>query len=161
VSARSTSTAAEGHEGDENDGSRPRLDLARLKQAKLKDYAIRFTFGGAVSVIAALLGYWITPRFGGIFTAFPAILLASLTLIGEHDGREQSAEGAEGGVAGALALVACAFFIALTVTRLPGAVSLVLALLLWLALALAGYALGVRLGWLRTRARNEAPKQRF
>lgn len=131
--------------------SRPRLNLARLKQAKLKDYAIRFAFGGVISVIAALLGHWITTRFGGIFTAFPAILLASLTLIGEHDGREQSAEDAEGGVAGAAALVVCALFIALTVTRLAGATSLVLALLLWLALALAGYAVGVRLGWLRTK----------
>lgn len=139
--------------------SRPRLNLARLKQAKLKDYAIRFAFGGVISVIAALLGHWITTRFGGIFTAFPAILLASLTLIGEHDGREQSAEDAEGGVAGALALVACALFIALTVTHLSGAASLLLALALWLALALAGYALGIKLGWLRTRTRDEAHKQ--
>ena len=151
MSARSSSSTDQGHE---HDVSRPRLDLARLKQAKLKDYAIRFAFGGAVSVIAALLGHWITPRFGGIFTAFPAILLASLTLIGKHDGREQSAEDAEGGAAGALALVACAFVIALTVTWIAGAASLVLALALWLALALAGYALGVKLGWLRTKSRS-------
>jgi hypothetical protein len=100
-------------------------------------------------VLPALIGVWISPRFGGVFTAFPAILLASLTLIGEKDGREQSAEDAEGGVLGAVAFAA-AVFIALTVTRIAGIVSLLASLCLWLALAVGLYLLCIKLGLQRT-----------
>lgn len=132
------------------DVSRPSIDLSRLRQIHLKDYAIRFLFGGTISVIAALLGHWVTPRFGGVFTAFPAILLASLTLIGKEDGREASAEDAEGGVLGALAFVAIAAFIAATLAYMSGAASLFLALLIWLVIAVGLYLLCIKLGLLRT-----------
>ena len=137
------------------DVSRPSLDPSKLRQIKVKDYAIRFAFGGAVSVIAALLGHWVTPRFGGVFTAFPAILLASLTLIGEEEGREKSAEDAEGGVLGALAFVGIAAFIAATLAYLSGAASLFLALLIWLVVAVSLYLLCIKIGLLRT---YEQPK---
>ncbi len=136
--------------GHTRDASRPRLDLGKLRQARLKDYAIRFVFGGTISVLAALIGQWTTIRFGGIFTAFPAILLASLTLIGDQDGREASAEDAEGGVAGALALAIAAALLAATLPHMSGAASLLASLLLWLLLAVGLYGLAVRLGWLRT-----------
>jgi hypothetical protein len=116
----------------------------------LKDYAIRVALGGVVSVAAALIGVWTTSRLGGVFTAFPAILPASLTLIGEKQGREQSAEDAEGGTLGAIAFVVAAAFIAATVTHLAGAASLLLALGLWLALAVGLYGFCVRAGLLRT-----------
>ena len=143
------------------DVSRPSLDLSKLRQIKLKDYAIRFAFGGAISVIAALLGQWVTPRFGGVFTAFPAILLASLTLIGEEEGREQSAEDAEGGVLGGLAFVGIAAFIAATLAYISGAASLLLALAIWLVVAVGLYLLCVRIGLLRTykQPKGEQRKQ--
>ncbi|MGH2516569.1 MAG: DUF3147 family protein [Ktedonobacterales bacterium] len=132
------------------DVSRPRVDFSRLSQIHVKDYAMRFAFGGTISVLAALLGQWVTPRFGGVFTAFPAILLASLTLIGKEDGREESAEDAEGGVLGAIAFVAIAAFIAATLAYLSGAASLFLALLIWLVVAVGLYLLCIKLGLLRT-----------
>lgn len=128
----------------------PNLELGRLRKVKVKDFAIRFAFGGAISVIAAVLGHLVTTRFGGVFTAFPAILVASLTLINQKDGTEPSAENAEGGVAGALALALTALVLALTLAALTGALSLLLALAVWLVLAVAFYALGVMIGWLRT-----------
>lgn len=144
-------SVSRGQSNYEHDVSRPRLDLGKLREASLKDYGIRFVLGGAVSVLAALLSHWATPRFGGIFTAFPAILLASLTLIGEHDGQEESAEDAEGRVAGALALVVTAIFLSLTLTHLAGAAVLSAGLVLWLVVAMGIYGLAVRAGWLRTR----------
>jgi hypothetical protein len=116
--------------GDQRDVSRPGLDLGKLRQVKLPDLALRFAFGGAASVLAALLGHWVTQRFGGIFTALPAVLLASLTLIGRRDGDEPSAEDAEGGVLGACAFVGSAVLLALLLPRVAGAVALVLALTL-------------------------------
>jgi hypothetical protein len=141
------------------DVSRPRLDVQKLREATVKDYAIRFVFGGAVSVLAALISHWTTGRFGGIFTAFPAILLASLTLIGHHEGQEAAAEDAEGGVVGALALAATAALLAVTLPRMPGVVALLASLALWLLITIGLYALAVRVGWLRTYAHEEPPRQ--
>lgn len=135
---------------DTQDVSRPSVEIARLRQIRFRDYAIRFVFGGTISVLAALLGQWVTPRFGGVFTAFPAILLASLTLIGKKDGHEASAEDAEGGVLGAIAFVAIACFIAVTLASISGAASLCLSLLIWVALAVGLYLLCIKLGLLRT-----------
>jgi hypothetical protein len=121
-----------------------------LHALQLKDYLVRFLFGGTISVVAALLGHWVTPRFGGVFTAFPAILLASLTLIGQKEGREPSAQDAQGGVVGAIALVGTAAFLAATLFFFAGAVSLLAALLFWLIFSAAIYLIGVKAGWLRT-----------
>lgn len=151
-------TTPQSSQGQYWKSSHPRIDLSKIHKVTLKDYGIRFLFGGVISVLAALIGHWVTPRFGGLFTAFPAILLASLTLIGQQDGKEASAEDAEGGVAGAGALVVTAAFIAVTITLIAGAASLLAALGLWLILALLLYLLCVKVGWLRTY-QKQAPKQ--
>lgn len=150
-----TSTSEDATSDGDQDVSRPTLQLSRLKEASVKDYAIRFVFGGAVSVIASLIGTWTNVSFGGVFTAFPAILLASLTLIGEKEGREQSAEDAEGGVVGAIAFVVAAIFIANTIMHISGAASLLLALGIWTILAVALYLIAIRVGFLRTYKRQE------
>ena len=155
VTSTSEDQSAQPQSGGEQDVSRPRIQLSSLKNARVKDYAIRFAFGGAVSVIASLIGKWTNVPFGGVFTAFPAILLASLTLIGEKQGREQSAEDAEGGVLGAFAFVIAAIFIANTVMYISGAASLLLALSIWTVLAVALYLLAIRIGFLRTYKRQE------
>ncbi len=142
------------------DVSRPRIDLSKLRKIQLKDYAIRFVFGGAISVIVALIGTGTTSRFGGVFTAFPAILLASLTLIGKKDGREQSAEDAEGGVVGAIAFVAAAAFIAATVTQTAGILSLLASLCLWLGIAVGFYLACIKIGLLRTYTADDAQRQK-
>lgn len=149
---REPASSVPAHESPQprKDVSRPSVSVGRLRGIKPRDYAIRFIFGGVISVIAALLGKWVNPLYGGVWTGFPAILVASLTLIGKEDGEQQSAQDAEGGVVGALAFIGAAVFIALTLTHISGAASLLLALALWLALAVGLYLLVTRLGWLRT-----------
>ncbi len=143
------------------DISPPQFDLGKLRHLSPRDYAIRFLFGGTISVIVALLANLTTPRFGGVFAAFPAVLLASLTLIGKREGIEPSVEDAQGAVLGALALVAAAAYIAATLLHLPGVVSLLSALVLWLVLAVALYLLSNRLGMLRTFTGDRERQERL
>ena len=65
------------------------FDLAGLKQTTWHEYAKRFLFGGAVTVIAGMLAKIYGPVFGGLFLAFPAIFPASATLLEKHQ-REKS-----------------------------------------------------------------------
>jgi uncharacterized membrane protein (GlpM family) len=126
-----------------------KLDLSQLKQIKLKDYIVRFLFGGAVSVLAALIAEWTNTRIGGIFTAFPAILLASLTIINRMDGQHEAEKDARGAVVGAIAFVVTAIVLSLTLMVLAGALALILSLIVWLLCAIGLYALSYRSGWLR------------
>jgi hypothetical protein len=131
-----------------------KLNFSQLRGIRLRDYAIRFLFGGTISVIAALIGQWATGRIGGIFTAFPAILLASLTLINQEDGKQASAMDAQGAVLGAVALVLASILLSVTLGALAGAWSLLLGLGAWLVCSVGLYFLSVKLGWLRIEKRN-------
>ncbi len=126
-----------------------KIDFSALKNIKIRDYAIRFLFGGAVSILATLIALWTNGRIGGIFTAFPAILLASLTIIGKEDGKHSAEADAQGGVVGAVALVIAAIVLSITLNRLPGALSLLLTLAVWLVCGIGLYLLSVKLGWLK------------
>jgi uncharacterized membrane protein (GlpM family) len=126
-----------------------KLDLSQLKRIKLKDYIIRFLFGGAVSVIAALISTLTNDRIGGIFTAFPAILIASLTIINRMDGQHEAEKDARGAIVGAIAFVITAIVLSLTLEVLAGALALLLALVVWVLCAIGLYALSYRSGWLR------------
>ena len=135
-----------------------KLDLSQLKNFKWKDYIVRFLFGGAVSVLAALIGEWTNTRFGGIFTAFPAILLASLTIINRMDGQHEAEKDARGAIVGAIAFVITAIVLSLTITLLAGALALPLALVVWLLCAIGLYALSYRSGWLHvSKSRRNVP----
>lgn len=147
--------------GARRDISHPQCDLGKLRHLRLREYAIRFLFGGAISVVVALVANSTTPRFGGVFAAFPAVLLASLTLIGEHEGIEPSVEDAQGAILGAIALVATAAYIAATLSRMPGLVSLLSALVLWLVLAGALYRLVIQRGVLRTYTGERERQERL
>jgi len=103
--------------------------------------AIRFAFGGTISVVAALVGAATTESIGGIFTAFPAILVASLTLIDKQEDPEHASYDAVGAALGAVGFVACALFISLTLQRWPTAASLGVGLSIWLAVSVVLYAL--------------------
>jgi hypothetical protein len=131
-----------------------KFKLSQLRGIRLRDYVIRFLFGGTISVIAALIGQWTTGRIGGIFTAFPAILLASLTLINQEDGKQASAMDAQGAVLGAVALVLASILLSVTLGALAGAWSLLLGLGAWLVCSVGLYFLSVKLGWLRIEKRN-------
>jgi hypothetical protein len=131
-----------------------KFKLSQLRGIRLRDYVIRFLFGGTISVIAALIGQWTTGRIGGIFTAFPAILLASLTLINREDGKQASAMDAQGAVLGAVALVLASILLSVTLGTMAGAWSLLLGLGAWLVCSVGLYLLSVKLGWLRIEKRS-------
>jgi hypothetical protein len=103
--------------------------------------AVRFAFGGTISVVAALVGAVTTESIGGVFTAFPAILVASLTLIDKQEDREHASYDAVGATLGAVGFVACALFISRTLERWPVAASLGVGLSIWLAVSVGLYTL--------------------
>lgn len=67
----------------------------RIRQTTPRDYAVRFVFGGAITVAAGLIGARWGPVVGGLFLAFPSILAATLTMIAKHS-RLNRAAGADG-----------------------------------------------------------------
>lgn len=100
-----------------------KVDLSGLKQTKWSEYAIRFLFGGLVTVFAGVIAKKFGPVIGGLFLAFPAIFPASATLIQKHEeekkmarhlngerrGREAVRLDAAGAAIGSLALILFGF----------------------------------------------------
>lgn len=85
--------------------TRPQLELDKLKQLNKKETLVRFGFGAATSALAGVLSILFGPVIGGVFLAFPAILLASLTLVADEEGRSAARDEARGAGAGALGLI--------------------------------------------------------
>src|SRR5215203_2515703 len=108
----------------------PRFQPGRIKEARFRDFAIRFAFGGTISVVAALIGAVSKESIGGIFTAFPAIILASLTLIDKQEDPEHASYDSVGAAIGAIGFIACAFFISRTLEQWPVAASLGMGILI-------------------------------
>jgi hypothetical protein len=135
------------------------LDLSALKRTRWYEYALRFVFGGAVTVATGLIAKQYGPVFGGLFLAFPAIFPASATLVEKHEtkkkrrtgiidksrGRKAAALDARGAALGSLGL-AC---FAITLWRLlpvwRAVLALPTALVLWMLIAV--------LFWLASRMR--------
>jgi hypothetical protein len=131
------------------------FDLSALRRTRWYEYALRFFFGGAVTVAAGLIAKRYGPVFGGLFLAFPAIFPASATLVQKHEtekkrkagitdsgrGRKAAALDARGAALGCLAL-GC--FATALWQMLPGwgaAASLGAGLAIWLAIALLSWRL--------------------
>ena len=126
------------------------LDLAALKQTQWHEYALRFLFGGAVTVVTGLLAKWYGPVFGGLFLAFPAIFPASATLVEKHAaqkqlhcgicggerGRKAAALDARGAAMGSIGLAAFALLLWQSLTAWNAALSLGAALALWLVVSI-------------------------
>jgi hypothetical protein len=79
---------------------RVRWDSSALQQAKWRPYAIRFLFGGLVTVAAGLVARRLGPSIGGLLLAFPAIFPASATLIEKHEKQQKENKGMNGAVRG-------------------------------------------------------------
>jgi hypothetical protein len=73
-----------------------KVDLSVLGQTKWYEYAIRFLFGGMITVAAGMIAKKFGPSIGGLFLAFPAILPASATLIEKHEMQRKQKEGLQG-----------------------------------------------------------------
>ena len=61
------------------------INLAALRNVRWYEHLTRFLLGGAISVLAALIGKAFGPTVGGLFLAFPAIFPASATLLDKHE----------------------------------------------------------------------------
>lgn len=118
----------------------PRLELRKLHDIRVHEYALRFAFGFAVSVAAGVISNGVGTRFGGMFLAFPAILPASLTLLQKKEGTRKAGRNAIGAVLGGVALLTFAGVGEIAFRHLTyGAI--VLQLLTWVAVAFALYGL--------------------
>jgi hypothetical protein len=121
---------------------RASASVVRLKQTRAREYAVRFVFGGLVTVGAGVAASVWGPVVGGLFLAFPSILPASLTLVAKH-ARLTGAAGADGlgAVMGSLGLVAFALVGWGLSERLSAVVVLLLACAAWLIVALGTWAI--------------------
>lgn len=101
------------------------ISTSGLKRAKWYEYLIRFALGGLVTAVASVLAKQFGPSFGGLFLAFPAILVASSTLVEKHErekkeekglhglyrGRHAAGADAAGAAMGSIGLMAFAVFV--------------------------------------------------
>lgn len=115
------------------------IDLGKLGQGKPAEYGIRFGFGAAIAVVAAMVSMRFGPRAGGLFLAFPAILPATLTLLEKKEGKARAVADASGGVIGALGLAAFAAVVLLMLRSTAPILALSLALLAWIVVAVGLY----------------------
>lgn len=79
------------------------VNLSALRRTRWKDYAIRFLFGGLVTVATGLIAQHFGPGVGGLFLAFPAIFPASATLIEKNEIKKKNQAGLNGARRGAQA----------------------------------------------------------
>lgn len=72
------------------------INLPALGRSRWYEYLVRFAFGGAVTVLAGIIGQRYGPGIGGLFLAFPAIFPATASMhgleehVGQHDDRDRS-----------------------------------------------------------------------
>jgi hypothetical protein len=129
------------------------INIAKLREGTPTEYLTRFLFGGAITVVAALIARHYGPILGGLFLAFPGIFAPGLSMTEEHAIERKASRGANGTLfaraeasveaagasAGALGLAAFALVLwkglpthSLTlVLPLAGAAWLLVSVLLW------------------------------
>jgi hypothetical protein len=117
--------------------SRPQFQLKQLTSTTFGECVLRFTFGGLIAVTASLISKGAGPALGGAFLAFPALLPASITLVGKHNGRAPAIDDARGACLGSIGLGAFAFTVwVLSKMRYVSPVPiLAIALLVWLTVS--------------------------
>lgn len=113
------------------------IEPSRIKGHSVKDYAIRFGFGGLITLITGILAKAFGPGVGGLFLAFPAILPASLTLIEEDENKEKAGLDARGAVFGCVGLAAFGLVVWLLTHSLGAVVLLTAALAVWTLVSVA------------------------
>jgi hypothetical protein len=123
-----------------------KADFSALRKTKWYEYAVRFIFGGLVTVATGMIAKIYGPSVGGLFLAFPAIFPASLSLVDKHTrekkeragmdganrGRAAAALDAKGSAIGTLGLLAFAAATTHWLPNLQGWKALPIALAIWL-----------------------------
>jgi PncC family amidohydrolase len=117
----------------------PRLDVASVRKIGLRDHAVRFAFGAAMSVIAAVIGIAASHRLAGLFLAFPAILPAALTLLERKEGLAQAVSDVRGATIGAIGMFAFALTAAVALPHSPQ-IALPAAMAAWIVVSVGIYA---------------------
>ena len=126
---------------DAEDTDQVRVRAGAAWQMPRKDLLIRFAFGASVSLLAAIVSAVFGPFAGGAFLAFPAILLASLTLVAKEEGLRSARDDARGAALGTLGLLAFSLLATVLLHSHSAWLALTAATAAWLALSLAAYAL--------------------
>src|ERR1700752_1539759 len=72
------------------------VEPSALTKTRWYEYAIRFVFGGLITVAAGIIAKRFGPGIGGLFLAFPAIFPASATLIERHEKEKKEHIGLHG-----------------------------------------------------------------
>jgi hypothetical protein len=129
------------------------LDLGRLSEAKPKDALIRFGFGAGHIRCGWAGEHRGRPVRRWDCLGFPAILLASLTLVADEEGQSAARDDARGARAGALGLIVFAAVAATLVGRLATPIALSAGALDWLAVSVGAYAVA----WLAGHGADEPP----
>lgn len=73
-----------------------KVHASSLRQTSWHEYAVRFLFGGLITVLAGVVAKEFGPSIGGFFLAFPAIFPASATLIEKHERRKKQDKNLRG-----------------------------------------------------------------
>lgn len=104
-----------------------------------KDYLIRFLLGGAAvmtSYIIIILSPW--EILGGIFAAFPAVMITAVLMAGISSGATNAAKIANGSVYGMIGGIVCAAIVWLLLKLTHNvALSMTLGLIFWLLSSIA------------------------
>jgi hypothetical protein len=125
------------------------VDFSALTKTKWYEYAVRFFFGGTITVATGLIAKRYGPVIGGLFLAFPAIFPASATLVQKHErqkklmvgilqtirGREAAALDARGAAFGSIGLSLFGLMVWKLLPSWNTALTLFAALAVWLALS--------------------------
>lgn len=119
----------------------PEVHPDKVKSHRFGDYAMRFLFGAAIALVSGLVGMKFGPKVGGVLLGFPAILPASLTLIEKAEGKKEASVDSEGAILGAGAMIVFAIIVSIAVTKLGVIPCLIIALLVWLFVAVGLYFL--------------------
>jgi hypothetical protein len=125
------------------------VDCSALTTTKWYEFALRFLFGGAVTVGTGIVAKKYGPSVGGLFLAFPAIFPSAITLVEKHErqkkrnaglvdmdrGRKAAALDAAGAAMGSVGLAGFGYTVYKCLPLVNGAVVLTVASIIWFAIS--------------------------
>lgn len=131
-----------------------KLNLGSIRSTTWTEYATRFVFGGAVTLLAGLIAKKFGPSIGGLFLAFPAIFPAGASLIAKQQREKKRRADVNGEVRSRLAAgvdaggaaIGCSGLIGFAISawkllpQLPLCQTLILATGIWAVVAVTMWA---------------------